>query len=134
MVLATLLLPAHTQGPHQQCSIDRLLAQVEDEFLQGHGLIVDADDHMAQLRQEELNLVVAEASQLGAEDVGDADMVSIPPAIATLAPCAQGNRQARTGQLVREIGHREEGILIEDIALDEPVQQIPRHWDRLLKR
>jgi hypothetical protein len=89
---------------------------------------------MAQLRQEELNFVVAEASQLRAEDVGDADMISVPTAIATLAPCAQGNRQTRTGQLVREIGHREKGILIEDITLDEAVQQIPRHWDRLLKR
>jgi hypothetical protein len=35
---------------------------------------------MAQLRQKELNLLVAEASQLRAQDVGDPDVVRIPPA------------------------------------------------------
>jgi hypothetical protein len=75
------------EGPHQQCGIDRLLAQVQYEFLQGHGVIIDADGQVAELWQEEFNLVVAEAPQLRAQHVGDPDMVSVPPAIATtLAP------------------------------------------------
>jgi hypothetical protein len=42
---------------------------------------------VAELWQEEFNLVVAEAPQLRAQHVGDPDMVSVPPAIATtLAP------------------------------------------------
>jgi hypothetical protein len=29
---------------------------------------------------------------------------------------------------LREVGYRKERVLIEDIALDEPLKQIPRHW------
>jgi hypothetical protein len=32
---------------HQQRAIDRLLAQVYDELLQRHGLVVDADEEVA---------------------------------------------------------------------------------------
>lgn len=32
---------------HQKGAVDRLLAQVDDEFLQGHGVIVDADEQVA---------------------------------------------------------------------------------------
>lgn len=30
----------------------------------------------------------------------------------------------------REIRHGEEGVLVKDIALEEPLQQVPRHWSR----
>jgi hypothetical protein len=33
---------------HQQCAVDRLLAQVDYELLQRHGLIVDADEQVAE--------------------------------------------------------------------------------------
>lgn len=32
---------------HEQGGIDRLFAQIYDEFLQGHRLIVDADEEVA---------------------------------------------------------------------------------------
>ena len=35
------------ENTHQQSPVDRLLAQVDDELLQGHGLIVDADEQVA---------------------------------------------------------------------------------------
>lgn len=31
-------------------------------------------------------------------------------------------------QCLREVGHGEKGILIEHVALQEPLQQVPRHW------
>ena len=30
----------------------------------------------------------------------------------------------------REVRHGEKGILVKDIALEEPLQQVPRHWLR----
>jgi hypothetical protein len=51
---------------HQKSAIDRLFAQIYYEFLQCHGIIVDGDEQMAQLGQEELDLVIAELAQLGA--------------------------------------------------------------------
>ena len=30
----------------------------------------------------------------------------------------------------REVRHGEEGVLVEDVALEEPLQQVPRHWLR----
>lgn len=50
------------QPKGQERAIDRFFAQVYEEFLQRHRLIVNGDDQMAQLRKEELNLPVAEAS------------------------------------------------------------------------
>jgi hypothetical protein len=32
---------------HQKCAIDGLFAQVYDELLQGHGLVVDANEEVA---------------------------------------------------------------------------------------
>jgi hypothetical protein len=32
------------------------------------------------------------------------------------------------GMFLREVGYRKEWVLVKDIALDEPLKQIPRHW------
>jgi hypothetical protein len=32
---------------------------------------------------------------------------------------------------VREVGYREKGVLVEDIAIEESPQQGPRHWKGL---
>lgn len=29
---------------------------------------------------------------------------------------------------LREVGDGEKGVLVEDVALEEPLQQVPRHW------
>jgi hypothetical protein len=59
---------------------------------------------MAQLGQEELDLVVAEAPKLGAEDVGDADMVRIASASARLATGGHltSRRRDRTRDMPRK--------------------------------
>lgn len=36
------------EGSHQKRAVDRLLAQVDDELLQGHGLVVYANEQVAQ--------------------------------------------------------------------------------------
>ncbi len=33
-----------------------------------------------------------------------------------------------TEEYVREVRDGEKGVLVEDIALEEPLQQVPRHW------
>jgi hypothetical protein len=35
------------QGAHQQRAVHRLLAEVDYKLLQGHGLVVDADEQVA---------------------------------------------------------------------------------------
>jgi hypothetical protein len=35
------------EGADQQRAVDRLLAEIDDELFEGHGLIVDADEQMA---------------------------------------------------------------------------------------
>ena len=60
----------------------RLFAQLEYKVLQRdglHGLV--ADEQMAQLGQEKLNFLITEFSQLGAEEMVDADVGSVPAAI-----------------------------------------------------
>jgi len=66
-------------GTHQQRSVHRFLAKIQYKFLQSHRLIVDAYDEVAQLREEELDFLVGELAELGAQHVVDADMVCIPP-------------------------------------------------------
>lgn len=34
----------------------------------------------------------------------------------------------RAGQGVREVRDGEEGVLVEDLAVKEPLQEVPRHW------
>jgi len=63
--------------PYQQCPIRRLLAQIDDKRLERHGLIVDADEQVAELRQEELELRVRKPAQLGTQHIVDTDVVGI---------------------------------------------------------
>lgn len=65
---------------HQESGGHGLLAEVQQELLQCHGLIIDGDDNVAQLRQEELNVLVGELPELVAEDILDAYMVGVAPA------------------------------------------------------
>lgn len=49
---------------YQQSRRDGFLAEIEEELLERHGLIVNANDEMAKLREEELNVLVGELAQL----------------------------------------------------------------------
>lgn len=70
------------KGTHEQRGSDRLLAQVQQELLQGHGLIVDANNEVTQLRQEEFDVLVGELPQLVAQHVMDAHVVGIAREVA----------------------------------------------------
>lgn len=62
---------------NQKSGADGFLAQVQQELLQGHGLVIDAYYEVAQLRQEELDVLVRELAEFGAEHIVDADMIGI---------------------------------------------------------
>lgn len=62
---------------NQQCSRHRFFAEVQQELLQSHRLIVDADYKVAQLGEEKLDVLVGELAQLVAEHMVDASVVSI---------------------------------------------------------
>lgn len=62
---------------NQQRSIDRLLAQIQEEFFEGHRVIVDADDKVAELREEELDVLVRKLAELAAEDIVNAYVIGI---------------------------------------------------------
>lgn len=62
---------------NQQGGGDGFLAQIQQELLQGHRLVVDADYEVAQLRQEELDVLVGELAELGAQHIVDADVVRV---------------------------------------------------------
>ena len=54
----------------------------------------------------------------------DADMVCVASGARVSARHMWRDRR----DLLREVCYRKEGILVKDIALDEPLKQIPRHW------
>ncbi len=54
----------------------------------------------------------------------DANMVCVASGAAISAPQIGKMR----GVFLREVGYRKERVLVKDIALDEPLKQIPRHW------
>lgn len=93
--------------PYQQGPIDRLLAQVNKELFERHRLIVERDDKVAELRQEEIDLLVAKVPQLGAQHILDANMISI------------------AGQ----VRYSERGVLVKVFRLDEALEQVPTHGD-----
>lgn len=35
---------------------------------------------------------------------------------------------------IRKVGDGEERVLVEDVAVKEPLQEVPRHWGRQLSR
>lgn len=41
---------------------------------------------------------------------------------------------SRTLEDVREVGDGEKGVLVEDVAVKEPLQEVPRHWVRSWSR
>lgn len=41
---------------------------------------------------------------------------------------------SRTLEDVREVGDGEKGVLVEDVAVKEPLQEVPRHWVRRWSR
>lgn len=65
------------EATDQQSCRDRLLAQIQEELLQCHRLIVNADYKVAKLGQEELDVLVGKLAELVAEDIVDADMVRV---------------------------------------------------------
>lgn len=38
------------------------------------------------------------------------------------------------GEGIRKVGDGEKGVLVEDVAVKEPLQEVPRHWGRQLSR
>ena len=74
--------------------------------------------------QKELDLFVAELPELRAKNVVDADMICIAP-ILWNETCILIQR----GESLREVCYRKEWVLVKDIALNEPLQQVPRHWN-----
>lgn len=78
---------AGREGTDQQSSRNRFLAEIQQELLQCHRFIVDAEDQMAKLRQEEFDVLVGELPELVAEDIVNPDMVGIATApLRQLAP------------------------------------------------
>lgn len=63
----------------------------------------------------------------------DADVIGIPSAErATKSVSAPLGLNDGEGQAVlREVGDGQEWILVEHVALEEPLQQVPRHWSLL---
>ncbi len=108
---------------------------------------------MAELGEEEFDILVGELAQLGAEDIVDANVVGISTSE------AQGQRQQEAargrarnvqdctaagphswaagqqdragrgedGADSREVGDGEEGVGVEDITLEKALEQVPRH-------
>lgn len=56
----------------------------------------------------------------------DADVIRIPPAN-TMSVLSRDD-DGTVGWPVREVRDGEKWILVEHVALEEPLQQIPRHW------
>jgi hypothetical protein len=99
------------------------------------------------LREEELELLVCELAQLGAEHIVDADVVCISPA--TAAGSASGAR-GQVGEHERlrrrcsawgfggqscnsrKIGHCQRRVRVEVVRLYEALKKIPTHLGRLI--
>lgn len=91
------------------------------------------------MRQEELDVFVWELAELVAEDKVYADVVCISTTgggtkfLSKLTSLERGAAVATvaTGprsRSLREVGDGEKGVLVEDVALEESLQQVPRHW------
>lgn len=65
----------------QDCTIDRLLTQVNDKLLESGRVVIAGDEKVAELREKEFDLIVAKVSKLCAEDIDDADMIGISPVV-----------------------------------------------------
>lgn len=60
----------------------------------------------------------------------DADVIRIPPV--TVPPVSLVSRNlCWVEAALREVRDGEEWILVEHVALEEPLQQFPRHWSLL---
>lgn len=93
---------------------------------------------MAQLRQEELDVLVGKLAKLVAQHIVNAYVVGISSAevggkrsavrdfFVFVTAVLSYALDARSN--IREVRHREERILVKDIALEEPLKQVPRHW------
>lgn len=77
--------------------------------------------------QEEFDFLITELAQLRAKYVVYSDVIGITPAPGSqrLNCHAKGQRTDH----IRQVGYREVGIGIEHIALNEALQQVPRHLD-----
>lgn len=47
--------------------------------------------------------------------------------------CCENQGRTRRGGLgvtgsIREVGDGEKGVLVEDLAVQEPLEEVPRHW------
>jgi hypothetical protein len=79
----------------QSCS-DRFLAEIEEELLQRHGLIVNADYKVAQLWQEKLDVLVGKLAQLIAQNKVDSYMIGV----AAAALAKKKNSQSRIRRMI----------------------------------
>lgn len=50
------------------------------------------------------------------------------------ADCRGSQKDAMTLDDVREVGDGEKGVLVEDVAVKEPLEEVPRHWVRRWSR
>lgn len=82
---------------------------------------------MAQLRQEEFDLLIAEAAQLGAEDIVDANMLRIPTATNTSVRERRRGIGGRSEGDLRQVSYGEGGVFVEVLGLDETLEQVPAH-------
>lgn len=106
---------------YQQRAIYALFTQINDKLLECHGFIVDGYNEVAELRQEELNLLVAELPQLGAQDIVDAHVLGIPTALLS----APRSLVSVVLELLRKVGDGQGRVSVEVLGLDEALEQVP---------
>lgn len=73
------------------------------------------------MRQEEFDFFVSKLAELLAEDIMDAHMVGISSKVGISAYIYGEVGRSH----LRQVGYRKERVLVEDIALDEPLQKGP---------
>lgn len=76
--------------------------------------------------QEKLDFLIAKLSKLRTEGIVYADMVSVATVHLLVNPVSRARPFVRyLREVVREIGDREAGVVVEVVALEKSLQEIP---------
>lgn len=87
---------------------------------------------MAQLREEELDLLIAEAAQLRTEHIVDADVLGVPTAPKSAHRSHTASHASWLGGGSRKVRDGERRVSVEVLGLDETLEQVPAHGDCLI--